>query len=103
MADFKIPLGTGPQTMRVALASITYKLTLRWRDADQAGWILDIEADDGTPLVYGIPLVTGIDLLGQYQHLGFGGALYAITTGDAEAAPTFDSLGVTSFLYFVTP
>ena len=35
----------------------------------EVGWTLDIGEPDGTAIISGIPLVTGINLLAQYQHL----------------------------------
>ena len=72
-------------------------------NADQGGWILDIADGNNTPIVSGIPLVTGADLLAQYAYLGIGGSLYVSNPNDPGASPTFGSLGDTSSLYFVTP
>ena len=52
-------------------------------------------------LVCGIPLVTGIDLLEQYQHLGFNGGLYAYEN-DTDVPPSFDTLGVSGGLVWAT-
>ena len=49
------------------------------------------------------PLVPGVDLLAQYRYLGFTGSLVVQTDNDPNADPTYDSLGQTSQLYFVTP
>ena len=53
-------------------------------------------------LVSGIPLVTGVNLLEQYAHLGFGGGLYVQTTSNPDEVPTFTNLGVDGLLYWVT-
>lgn len=89
------------QTLSVALNDTVYQLTLQWRAAIEAGWVMDIAAEDGTALVRGVPLVTGTDLLAQHKHLGLGGALYVATDGDQDAVPTFASLGSTAHLYWV--
>ncbi|MDQ0507423.1 phage baseplate plug family protein [Xanthobacter agilis] len=102
-ATYEIPITPASnQTFSVVLNDVAYQLTLQWRAATDAGWVLDIADESGTALVCGIPLVTGIDLLGQHQHLGIGGSLYVATDGDQDAAPTFDSLGDTSHLYWVS-
>ncbi len=102
MAIFEIPLRPTPQTFRVQLAGVTYQFALRWLEAEGGGWVLDIVDANGGPLVFGVPLVTGANLLAQYRHLGFGGGLYVQTDHDPDVPPTFENLGVTSHLYFVT-
>ena len=102
MSNYEIPLSPTPQTFNIALAGTTYQLTLRWNDAPQGGWALDIADDNGGPLLSGIPLVTGADLLAQYAYMGFSGKLIVQTDNDPAAAPTFNNLGQNSHLYFVT-
>jgi hypothetical protein len=101
---YTIPVSPGtPQTFQLALAGVTYTLTLTWNWRNQA-WNLDIADVLGNDLVTGIPVVTGCDLLGQFAYLGFGGTLVAQTTNDQDAdeVPTFTTLGDTAQLYFVT-
>lgn len=75
-------------------------LSFQYRDATEGGWILDINrSTDGTGIVQGIPLVTGVDLLEQYGYLGFGGQLIVFDK-EGDDAPTFDSLGSRHRLYF---
>lgn len=97
----EIPLSPDPQTFTVALADVEYQCTLRWRDP-APGWVLDLADANGVSLVSGIPLVTGIDLLSQYEYLGIGGQLRVQTDHDPDAVPTFENLGDTSHLYFVS-
>ena len=100
---FEIPLETGvPQQLSITLGGVDYQLTLKYRDAIEGGWVLDIADSIGTPIVQGIPLVTGTNLLEQYAHLGFNGRLWVQTVNDADAVPTFDNLGDGAKLYWVT-
>ena len=99
---YEIPLIAGPQQLVISLAGTSYQLTLHWC-VPAAAWVLDIASSDGsTPIVSGIPLVTGADLLEQYAYLGIGGKLVAQTDGDVYAVPTFNNLGNGGRLYFVT-
>lgn len=100
MATFKIPLTPEPQTFFISLAGVKYRLTLRFRAATDAGWVLDIADAQGAPLVEGIALVTGTDLLAPYAYLGIGGKLVVRSDADPDAVPTFANLGVGSQLYF---
>lgn len=101
MTIYEIPLLAQAQSLRVTLAGVEYLLTLGWRDAPDAGWQMDIAAADGTPILAGVPLVTGADLLAQYRYLGIGGALYVGTDGDTDAVPTYVNLGGQAHLYWV--
>jgi len=102
MANFEIPLTPSPQTFTVSLSGTEHRLTVQWRNADGLGWVVDISDISGNPIIQGIPLVTGINLLEQYAYLGFNGVLWVQTTDDPDAVPTFDNLGVGSHLYWFT-
>lgn len=99
----EIPLLPTPQKFSIVLNNTTYQATVLWRAADMGGWVLDLATGDvGAPIVSGIPLVTGVNLLEQYEYLGIGGSLIVQTDHDVDAVPTFDNLGSTAHLYFVT-
>ena len=97
---FEIPLAPEPQRLAISLGGVDYVLKLRY-NARLELWILDVADAEEHQLVSGIPLVTGVDLLGQYRHLGFKGALIAYEK-DSDGSPTFDTLGVTGGLVFAT-
>jgi hypothetical protein len=99
---FQIPLIAAPQKLTITLSGVEYQLTLQYRNTNMGGWTLDIADSSGTPLVQGIPLVTGADLLAQYAYLGFGGQLLVQTSSNPDAVPTFDNLGTDGNLYWVT-
>jgi hypothetical protein len=69
-------------------------------ETNAGSWVLDIADDIGNPILSGIPLVTGANLLSQYGYLGFGGGLYVMTTSDPDAVPTFENLGDDGLLYW---
>jgi hypothetical protein len=98
---YEVPLVSTPQTLSIALGGATYNLTVQWNWVAQL-WVLDVADVNNVPLVGGIPLVTGANLLEEYAYLGFGGALIATTDSDPAAPPAFTGLGTTSHLYFVT-
>ena len=97
---FEIPLSPLAQTFNITLSGTSYRVTMQWRDL--AGWIADIADASGNSIVAGVPLVTGVDLLGQYRHLGFAGRLWVQTSDDPDAVPTVENLGSGSHLYWVT-
>ncbi len=101
MAAYRIPLSPEPQSLTVSLGGVEYRLTIRWLEADEGGWLLDIATSEGVDLVAGIPLVTGCDLLEPYDYLGIGGGL-AVWSDGSDLPPTPDNLGQGVELYFLT-
>lgn len=100
MTVLEIPLSAQAQTFQITLSGRAYRLAVTWREP--YGWFLDIARVDGTALINGIPLVTGVDLLVQYAYLGIAGKLVVLSDGDPFAAPTFANLGTQAHLYYVT-
>jgi hypothetical protein len=102
-AAYRMPLTPVPQTLEVSLAGAEYALTVRYNTAPQGGWVLDIDLpDDAGPVVGGVPLVTGVDLLAPYGHLGIGGRL-VVWADDHDLPPGPDDLGQGVDLLFVVP
>lgn len=97
----EIPLTPSAQKFQIALGLLTYTLTLKWVDQPNGGWTLDIGDSDENPIVGGIPLITGADLLEQYKYVGIPGQLIVQTDHDINAVPTYENLGINSHLYFI--
>lgn len=98
MAIWTIPLTPEPQSFGITLAGRELRLTVRWLQASEGGWLLDLyEPETAAPIVCGIPLVTGCDLLAPYAYLELGGALWL----DGDEPPDLDNLGVGVELCFV--
>lgn len=81
MSFYKIPINNAPNasyTFRISMQGDTVnrdiRIELHYLDLYDE-WLMDVY-DDATKklLVLGIPLVCGIDLLGQYRYLGIGSA-----------------------------
>jgi hypothetical protein len=101
MQAFEIPLTPEPQVFTTTLGEQSYRCTVKWSSGSEA-WVLDLaRMPEGTTVVTGLPLVTGVDLLAPYRHLGFTGALVVQSAGDPDEVPTRTSLGTTGILYFV--
>ena len=88
------------QTFTITLVGVTYTMTVHWC-APSSCWVLDIADQNAVPIVSGIPIITGADLLAAYGYLGIGGQLIVQTDYDVDAVPTFDNLGDTSHLFFL--
>lgn len=101
METFLVPLSNSPQDFLITLAGRELRLINKWNNSDEGGWVLDIfDGETNEPIVANIPMVTGCDLLEQYEYLGLNGRLIVFTDGDELAVPTLDNLGVESNLYF---
>lgn len=98
---YEVPLSPKPQNFTIALGVTTYQMRVWWNNATNGGWTLDIADASGVPIVQGIPLVTGANLLRQYAYLGLNQGILSVQTDfDIDAVPTFTNLGQTSHLYF---
>lgn len=102
MTVYEIPLSPTPQNFSISLAGVPYRLRFYYNNFPDAGWTLDVMDANSNPLVCGIPLVTGTDLLAPYAYLNFGGSIVVLTDGTPDRVPNFDELGNTSRVYFVT-
>lgn len=100
MTVYEIPTQQGNQQLGITLAGVAYNLVLRWNDSN-ASYILDIYDATGNPIVTAIPLITGADLLAQYEYLQLGGALIA-QTDSSVLPPGYTDLGSIGHLYFCT-
>lgn len=100
MSVFEIPLKPQPQTVFAQFPNgVTYQLRLIYQFTPDDCWLLDIDDASGNPILCGVPLITGADLLAQFSYLGFGCSLYCTTDGDTFAVPKFYNLGVTAHLF----
>ena len=96
-----LPLQPYPQRLVTQLGSVTYNLRTRWSNTSNC-WMIDIADEDNVPIVGSIPMVTGANLLEQYDYLDIGGGLYAYSTvGPPDAVADFTALGVTAFLIYI--
>lgn len=102
MAFYEIPLQPTNQNIRISILNVTYIIRTYYCDRENGGWVIDISKSDGTPLVQGIPLVTGDDLLSQYEYMNFGFGLMVYSDGIHDAVPSFSNLGINGHLYVVT-
>ncbi len=100
--NYLIPLVNVPQVFQIALAGVTYTMTVKWNEQGQF-WCADIADANEVPIVSCMPFITGADLLDGLKYLGFGGSFYILTDGASPFdVPTLENLGIDSNLYFQT-
>lgn len=103
METFLIPLLNIPQDFFITLSNRELRLVSKWNPSYEGGWTLDIyDGDTDESIIANIPMVTGADLLAQYEYLNLNGRLIVFTDGNETATPTLDNLGVESNLYYQT-
>lgn len=100
VAEIPIVPGT-PQKFSIPLSGTTYNFLLKWCSAG-GYWLLDISDENKNGVLASIPLVTGSNLLEQFGYLGIVGRIYATSDFDPNAPPTFDNLGLTGHLLYIT-
>ena len=103
MAQYEIPLTPEAQSFSVNLAGVDYKMSLWWSSIANC-WNLDIFNKTGSAAILtSIPVVANTNLLSPYGYMNFGGSLIAQTDTDLMVAPTYENLGSTGHIYFITP
>lgn len=106
LVPFQIPLSPQQsQQLSVTIGATPYTLTFRWNGqaGDNGLWILDIADSSQNPILSGVPIVTGADLLEQFAYLGFSFYLVSQTTSDTDTPPTYDNLGTDGLVYALSP
>ena len=101
---YLVPLTNTPISFQVNINNVNYTMAVKWNDSPDGGWEFDLSnSDTDTPLAYSIPLICGADCLGGLEYLGIGGKFFVYSQGDSALIPSYETLGSTSNLYFVTP
>lgn len=98
---FKLPLNNSPQRFAIELSGIQLIMETKWNGESPAWEINIFDGLTQEPLITSMPLVSGADLLEQFEHKGIPGRLIVLTEGDELAPPTLDNLGVESELYYL--
>jgi hypothetical protein len=97
----ELPLTAQPQILSLSLRGTTYRIKLAWNVSTQC-WVIDLADQSDTPLLCGVPLITGTDLLRQFRYLGIGGQIVVISNQKPpDVVPSFDDLGITGHVYFL--
>lgn len=102
---FEIPLSPRAEHFNITLNNgVEYTFNVRYINSDTPMWILDV-LDPATqiPLVAGLPLITGTNILRQLGYLTIGGVnsiLAMYTDTNVKVVPTFTNLGVDSHMLY---
>lgn len=99
----EFPLRPEAQVMTIDLASVLYTVRFGWSDTPDGGWFIDLRTYEGVPLIMGLPLTAGENVLQQFDYLGIGGEIRAETDGNVLIEPTYDNLGSNGKILFISP
>ena len=105
----EIPTQPGrPFSEQVTWQGVQYTLQFWWNPASYC-WVLDIYDSSGAnPILTGLPLVTGTDVLGQFGYLPVAAqaVITVMSVGPGvspDQVPDFGNLGSDGHVYLITP
>lgn len=81
---------------------VTVQLKTNWC-APANCWIVDVNDENGVPIVAGMAMVTGADLLEQFQYLGLGFQMIVQSDNNPDEVPSYTTLGKTGHLFIPSP
>lgn len=99
---YEIPTQPQPQAFQITLVGVLYGFTVKWNVPNES-WVIDIADGSDNPILSGVPMVTGADLLEQFDYLNFGFQLVCQTDNNPDAVPTYSNLGSSGHLYAIVP
>ena len=97
MATYEIPLSAKNQKFRIRLNGHSYYLKFMFLNR----WFMSISNELDKPMINNLPLVTGINLLEQHQHLINGS--FIVVNNNEDESQKFSDLGILIRLYWSDP
>lgn len=95
---FRIPLLNIAQRFEINLAGNDLILETQWDYLNTTWFVSIFDSITQDILLSSLPLVTGSNLVSQFNYLDFNFSLVVVSEGDILAVPTEDNLGTTSNL-----
>lgn len=95
---YKIQFSNHPEEFGITLLDQEFVIRSCWNDQSH-NWEIDIFDQSMQPVVTSIPLICGVNLLKQHQHI-LPTILFCYTDGNENSIPTFDNLGTEANVYF---
>jgi hypothetical protein len=97
----ELPFTARPQRVTMYLGTYEFLIRLYW--CKPAGcWVIDFSDVDNNLIAAGIPLVTGADLIEQFQYTPLRGGRMIVMSTDRppETIPGWGDLGITGHVYW---
>jgi hypothetical protein len=92
----------------ITWGGVSRTLYFKWNTVTQC-WVLDIyDATGSLPLLTGLPMITGTDILGQFGYMALAAStvMTVMSIGpfvSPDAVPDFANLGEDGHIYLLTP
>lgn len=102
MESFELPLNPYPETFTITIKNVVYNGRTQW-NVPLETWVLSLADTNDVPVLTNIPLIPGVDLLEQFEHLNIGVAMSALVDYDPSAVPDYYELGTQGKLYVGVP
>lgn len=99
---YEFPLRPEAQQIRIQLGDVDYVVRFGWGDTADGGWFIDIADADAVPILRGLALTAGENVLQQFDYLGIAGEIRVQTDGDDLVEPTYANLGSNGKVLFIT-
>lgn len=93
----EVPLSNNSQTFTISIDRTIYRLNIVWRSTV---YVMDILDNSNNIIISGIPLVSGLDLLEQFNYLGIPREV-VILSDVPYTDPIYDTLGLSTYLCLV--
>lgn len=100
--DFPLRADVGPQKMSITLGTVEYKIRFYYANVPDGGWFMDVRDLSDDPLVLGLALTAGENVVQQFDYLGFEGGIGVCVDFDYTLEPTYDNFGKNGKVQFIT-
>lgn len=100
---YEFPLRPEAQQIRIQLGQVEYLVRFGWGDTVDGGWFIDISDAEAVPILRGLPLTAGENVLQQFDYLGIPGEIRVQTDANDLVEPTYANLGSNGKVIFITP
>lgn len=103
MATQEFPLlPATAQEMTITLGTKEYTVRFAWCATPEGGWFMDMYDLALEPMIRGLPLVAGVNVLQQFDYLQIPGEIRVQVDEDTLIEPTFENFGTTGKVVFIT-
>lgn len=91
------------QEMTITLGNKEYTIRFAWCDSPEGGWFMDLYDLQLNPMIRGIPLTAGENVLQQFDYLEMPGEIRVQVDENPLLEPSFENFGIAGKVVFVTP
>lgn len=92
----QVPLRAQNEVFDIDLGNSSFRMRLYWNKV-MGAWIFDLMDSDGNPITQHQPLVTGVNILDQFNYKELGGIFVVY-----KDMPDKTNLGSVNNLYWIT-